>query len=196
MKPPSETIYEKLVDEEDARACLDIPDAACRETPRNFVLILLAQVLTKLGDALASPKTILTWVMAGVQAPVALTAFLVPVRESGSLIPQLVIAGWVRRLAIRKWVWVYGAAVQAGCVIGIGLTAMMLDGAAAGWAILGLLALFSLSRGFCSVASKDVLGKTVPKKRRGQLASLSSQRWSYCRPSRLRRYFFPSPTSF
>jgi hypothetical protein len=109
----SESIYELLVNEEDARACADIPEAACRETPRSFVLILLANFLTKVGDAIASPKTVLSWVMASVQAPTALIGFLVPIRESGSLIPQLFIASWVRRLAVRKWVWIVGALLQA-----------------------------------------------------------------------------------
>ena len=167
-------IYEKLVDEEDARACADIPESACRETPRNFVLILAAQLMTKLGDALVSPKIVLAWIMASVQAPVALTALLVPVRESGSLIPQLVIAGWVRRFAVRKWVWVAGSLAQAACVFGMGLAAATLEGAVAGWAIIGLLVAFSLARGFCSVASKDVLGKTVPKQRRGRLTGWSA----------------------
>ncbi|MGD8340886.1 MAG: MFS transporter [Gammaproteobacteria bacterium] len=170
----AETIYETLVDEEDALACAEIPEAACRETPRNFVLILLAQLMTKLGDSLASPKTVLPWIMAGAGAPVALTGLLVPIRESGSLIPQLVIAGWVRRLAVRKWVWVLGSCAQAVCVLGIAAAAGLLEGPTAGWTIIGCLGLFSLARGFCSVASKDVLGKTVPKKRRGRLTGWSA----------------------
>jgi hypothetical protein len=35
--------------------------------------------------------------------------------------------------------------------------------------IVGLLVLFSLTRGLCSVSAKDVLGKTVSKARRGNL---------------------------
>lgn len=170
----SRNIYELLVDEEDARVCKDISAEACRETPRSFVLQLLALFLTKLGDAIASPKTVLSWVMASVQAPTAMIGFLVPIRESGSLIPQLFIASYVRRLAVRKWVWVVGAVLQAGAVAGIGFAAMRLSGAAAGWTILALLTVFSLSRGLCSVASKDVLGKTVAKTRRGQLNGWSA----------------------
>ena len=162
-------IYEKLVDEEDARACEDIPEAACRETPRNFSLMLLTHVLTKLGDAIASPKTVLAWVMASVQAPVGLVGLMVPIRESGSLIPQLVIAGWVRRRPIRKWFWIIGALAQGAAVAGMALVALLLEGLAAGLSLLGLLVVFSLARGLSSVSSKDVLGKTVPKRRRGQL---------------------------
>jgi hypothetical protein len=174
LRAIAETVYEKLTDEEDARACRDIPDEACRETPASFLLILIGNFLTRLGDAVSNAKTVLPWIMAAVGAPVALTAFLVPLRESGSLLPQLFIAGYVRRLELRKWVWAWGSVVQALCIAGIGMTATIMQGAAAGWTIVGLLALFSLARGFCSVASKDVLGKTVPKARRGQLNGWSA----------------------
>ncbi len=168
------TLYDKLGNEEDARACADIPDEACREAPRNFALILATLCLTKVGDAIASPKTVLTWVMATVGAPVALVGLLVPIRESGSLIPQLVIASWVRKRAVRKWVWVLGALIQGAAVLGIALVTVSLSGAAAGAALLGLLSAFSLARGLSSVAAKDVLGKTIPKQRRGRLTGFAA----------------------
>lgn len=170
----AEQIYEKLTNEEDARLCDDISEEACRETPTSFVLLLLSYFLTKLGDAVASPKTTLAWLTTLVGAPAFVLGFLVPIRESGSLIPQLFIGGVIRTLPVRKWVWVAGSVVQCACIAGIGLVALSLTGAAAGWSILGLIAAFSLARGFCSVASKDVLGKSIPKRRRGQLTGWSA----------------------
>lgn len=173
-KSTTDEIYRKLVDEEDARICRDIDAEACVETPGNFFLLLVSNFFTKVGDAVASPKTVLAWVTTTVGAPAAFLGFLVPIRESGSLIPQLVIAGYVRRLPVRKGVWVIGSLVQAGAVAGLGLVAVTLQGTAAGWAIIGLLIVFSLARGFCSVAAKDVLGKTIPKTRRGRLTGWSA----------------------
>jgi hypothetical protein len=98
----------------------------------------------------------------------------VPVRESGSLIPQLAIAAWVRRRPIRKWTWVLGAVLQGAAVAAIGVTALVLTGAAAGAAVLGALVVFSLARGLCSVAHKDVLGKTIPKTRRGRVSGIAA----------------------
>ncbi|MDX1481193.1 MAG: MFS transporter, partial [Woeseiaceae bacterium] len=170
----ADAIYEKLTNEEDARLCSDISQDACRETPRSFVLLLSSYFFTKLGDALASPKTTLAWLTTVVGAPAWVLGFLVPIRESGSLIPQLFIGGFIRTLGYRKWVWVAGSIAQCLCIAGIGLVAFTLSGAAAGWAILGLITAFSLARGFCSVASKDVLGKTIPKARRGQLTGWSA----------------------
>ncbi len=167
-------LYQKLTNEEDARACRDISEAACKETPGNFLLILITTFLTKLGDAIASPKTVLAWISTAVGAPAIVLGLLVPIRESGSMIPQLFIGGFVRTLPTRKWIWVIGSVLQALAVMGIGAVAIGMTGAAAGWAILGLITVFSLSRGLCSVASKDVLGKTVPKGKRGQLNGWSA----------------------
>lgn len=167
-------IYEKLTEEDEARLCDDIGEQACRETPRSFVLILLSSFLTKLGDAIASPKVTLAWLCTLLGAPAFVLGFLVPVRESGSMIPQLFIGGAVRKLSLRKWVWVAGSIGQCLCVTGIGAVAFLLEGAAAGWSILALVTLFSLARGFSSVAAKDVLGKTVPKNKRGQLNGWSA----------------------
>lgn len=170
----AETVYEKLVNEEDARVCTDISEDACRATPGNFSLLLSAYFFTKLGDAIASPKTVLAWVTTAVGAPAAVLGFLVPIRESGSLVPQLFIARFVRQLPVRKWVWVIGSLVQAAAIGGLGVVAFTMTGVAAGLAILGLVTVFSLARGFCSVAAKDVLGKTIPRRQRGQLTGWSA----------------------
>jgi hypothetical protein len=170
----SADIYTKLVNEEDARVCTDIDEQACRDVPGNFLLMIISHFFTKLGDALANPKVVLPWVMETLQAPLYLIGFLVPIRESGSLIPQLFIASYIRTVAVRKWVWIFGSLVQAVAIAAIGLVAWTLDGAAAGWSIIGLLVLFSLARGLSSVASKDVLGKTIPKTRRGQVNGWSA----------------------
>lgn len=170
----TEDIYAKLTNEEDARLCSEIDEQACRASPGNFVSLLASYFLTKLGDAIASPKTTLAWLTTAVGAPAFVLGLLVPIRESGSLIPQLFIGGVIRQLAVRKWVWVAGSIVQALCVTGIGLVAFRLEGATAGWAILALITAFSLARGFCSVAAKDVIGKTIPKAARGQLTGWSA----------------------
>lgn len=165
----SEQLYDYLNNEEDARACNDIDENACRDTPKNYFLLMLSNTLTKLGDTLSNPKTVLTWVMSYVNAPVYLISFIVPIRESGSMLPQIVIAGYIRTKERRKWVYVLGSIFQFFSIMAIGLVPLLTSGVTAGWLIIMFLILFSLSRGLCSVASKDVLGKTIPKKRRGKL---------------------------
>lgn len=169
-----EALYDRIANEEDARVCKAISEEACRVVPGNFFLQFLANSLTKIGDRVASPKTTLAWLLQALGAPAFFTGIIVPIRESGALLPQLFIAGLIRQLPRRKWVWVTGAFLQGLAVTGLGLVAIGLEGTAAGWGVIGLLVLFSLARGLCSVASKDVLGKTIPKTRRGLLKGLMS----------------------
>lgn len=67
-----------------------------------------------------------------------------------------------------------GELFAGGAILTIGVIAMHFTGALAGWLIVSALVTFSLARGLCSVASKDVLGKTVPKGKRGQVTGLSA----------------------
>lgn len=167
-------VYGLLTGDEDARVCKDIPDSACNDQPRNFVLQLLAQSATSIGDQLVNAKLILPWLLAAVGAPAFLIGWLVPVRESLSLLPQLFVAEAIRRQPLRKWYWIGGALGQATGVFGMALAIVTLHGTAAGIAMLACLVLFSLARGVCSVASKDVLGKTVSKTRRGTLSGYAA----------------------
>ncbi|MBV0931855.1 MFS transporter [Marinobacterium weihaiense] len=170
----TENLYAKLMNEEDARACKAIDDDACQAVPGNFLRQLCSQFLTKLGDAIANPKIVLPWVLEALGAPLYLLGLLVPIRESGSLIPQLVIASHVRRQNVRKWSWVLGSVIQGVTIMLMGLAAWQLSGLTAGWVLVGLLVVFSLARGLCSVAAKDVTGKTIPKQRRGKLNGWSA----------------------
>ncbi len=174
MAVGADKLYEFLADEEDARVCKDISEEACREVPGNFFAILLAQFFTKLGDALSSPKIVLPWLFSGLGVPAFFTGLLVPVRESGSLLPQLLIGGVLRGYAVRKWFFVAGCLLQSLAIAGMAITALFFRGSTAGWIFIALLILFSLARGICSVASKDVLGKTIPKTRRGRIGGYSA----------------------
>lgn len=169
MADKIERLYEYLADEEDARVCTDISDDACRVVPANFLITFITQFLTKLADALASAKIVLPWLMTSAGAPAFFSGLLVPIRESGSLLPQLLIGGFIRGHGVRKWFFVTGSLLQGLTVVAMAWVGLSLDGVVGGTALLLLLALFSLARGLCSVASKDVLGKTIPKTRRGLL---------------------------
>ena len=169
----ADQLYSLIANEEDARVCSDLPDEACREVPRNFFLILASNLLTKLGDLLISPKTVLAWLLSAVGAP-ALVAWLVPIRESGSMLPQMIIGAWVRRKPVRKWFWTLGALGQAVSVAAMSASVWFLQGYAAGGGMVAALVVFSLARGFCSVSMKDVQGKTIPKGRRGRLSGLAT----------------------
>lgn len=140
----------------------------------NILKLVVSQFLMNLGDALINPKVTLPWIMQSVGAPPFLLGWLVPIRESGSMLPQLIIAHFVYKIKTRKWIWALGSVFQSFCVVAIGYTALFVEGTNAGWIIVGALILFSVARGFNSVVAKDVLGKTVIKSKRGQVAGWSS----------------------
>lgn len=172
--PLPETIYNTLTDSDDDDRAVELSDAAFARAPRSFLLILLSSFLTKLGDALASTKTTIPWLVTATGAPPFVIGLLVPLRESGSMIPQLFIGSAVSKLAIRKWIWIAGSVGQSLCVLSLGVVALSVEGAVAGWAIVIAITFFSLFRALCSVVSKDVIGKTVPRSRRGQLTGWSA----------------------
>lgn len=169
-----DNLYDLITGDEDARVCKDIPAEACNDQPRNFFAYLVANLIGKVADELASAKLILPWLLASVGAPAVFTGFLVPIREAGVLLPQLVVAAAVRHLPKRKGVWLAGAALSALALLLMAGTVATFEGASAGWAILIALVIFSLARGLCSVSAKDVLGKTVSKGRRGVLMGYSA----------------------
>ncbi len=165
-----ESLYERLAEDDEGRVCKAISEEACRETPGNFFRTLLANSLGNVADRIASAKTTLPWLLLQLGAPAWMLSLLVPIRESGSMLPQMLIGAAVRRLPLRKWVWVWGGAIQGLCLAALGWVAFALRGASAGAAVIALVVVFSLARGACSVAYKDVQGKTIPKTRRGRLS--------------------------
>src|SRR5690606_1037637 len=126
------------------------------------------------GDQVVSAGTVLPWLLTSLGAPVGLIGLLVPIRESGSLLPQAMLAPLIQRRAQRRWVWVAGPAVQAAAAAAMALVAALLDGVAAGALILLALALFSLGRSLSSIAAKDVMARAIPKGQRGQINGIST----------------------
>jgi len=165
--------FQAIIIDDEGRVCADIPESACQQEPGNFFKHVGALALTKSADGLVDPKLVLSWLMTSLGAPVALIGLLVPVREAGALLPQLLTAGALRRLPRRKWAWAAGSLMQGLAAAAIGLIAISLTGVAAGWAIIVALAILALARSVCSVCYKDVLGKTIDRSRRGTATGLA-----------------------
>ena len=166
---PLERVFARFIEEDEDHGCGQLPEDACREVAGNAAKQVWAQTLQKVGDLIVDPRTVLSWVMAAVGAPTGFVGLLVPIRESGSMLPQAALVPLVRRLSVRKWVWVTGGCLQAMAAAAMALAAAGLQGVAAGVAILLALAVLATARSLSSIASKDVLGRTVPKGTRGRV---------------------------
>ena len=96
------------------RACKDIPAGSCREAPWNFTANVCNGAASKLAEQIAGPNLVLPWLFQLLGTPVWMFGFLMPIKQSFSLLPQLIVAGRIRQLARRKWVWVGSGILQAG----------------------------------------------------------------------------------
>jgi len=137
---------------------------------RTYAIHVSSLVLTKTADGLIDPKLVLAWLLSAIGAPGYLIGVLVPVREAGSLLPQLLLARRIEAHRQRSIFWIAGSAIQGIAAIGIAVSALFLDSVAAGWAILSFLAVLALARAACSASYKDVLARTVEKGRRGKVS--------------------------
>ena len=169
----AETVYSALVSRERARE-EDLPEPVRRAIPRNGLRLVAANTLQSSGDQTVNASTVLPWLFHALGVPAALVGLLVPIRESGSMLPQVLLTPLVLRVTYRKWVFAAGAGVQAASVAVMAGIAALAHGMAAGVGILAALVVFSLGRCLCSIASKDVQGRTIPSGERGQIIGLAT----------------------
>ena len=152
----------------------ELPPDVRRNVPRNGLLLVGGSGLQSSGDQTVNASTVLPWLFHVLGVPPQLIGLLVPIRESGSMLPQAFLTPLILKVKYRKHVFAAGSLVQAASVAGMALTAAWATGLIAGVLILLLLAVFSLGRCLCSIASKDVQGRTGPKGERGQINGLST----------------------
>lgn len=150
-----------------APAKAEVDDAA-----RRFVI---ANGLQNVGDSITAAKTVLPWLLAAGGAPAFVTAMLVPIRESGSMLPQQFLSPWVVQHPSRKKIWVAGSIVQGFSATAIGASFFTLHGWVLGIAVLAWLSILSLGRSLCSITSKDVQGRIIPKGQRGVITGRAAR---------------------
>ena len=81
---------------------------------RQIGVHVSALTATKTADGLIDPKLVLAWLMSSLGAPGFLIGLLVPIREAGSLLPQLLIAQSVQRTERKKYWWAAGSSGGSG----------------------------------------------------------------------------------
>lgn len=169
----AERLYSALVKRR-PEAERELPDQVRADVAPNGLRQVLATALQSSGDQAVNASTVLPWLFAALGVPPALTGVLVPIRESGAMLPQAFLTPIVLRARYRKGIYIVGALVQAVAVAVMAVTAALGTGLAAGLVIVAALAVFALGRCLCSIASKDVQGRTIPKGQRGQINGLAT----------------------
>ncbi|NVK55358.1 MAG: MFS transporter [Alteromonadaceae bacterium] len=140
----------------------------------NQFRLIASLASSKLADLLISAKTTLPALMLSLGAPAWMISWLVPIRESGALLPQALIGIALRHYAARHHIWRLGMVVQSFSIVIIILGAWWFDGVTAGWFVLGGLSLLSLGRSACSLTMKDIQAELAGKGERGKLLGIAS----------------------
>lgn len=141
----------------------------------HFWRLVTISSLTKLADLLVSPKTTLPWILSAGGAPSWMISLLVPIKESGSLLPQwLLNTTLAHRFNNHSAFWRVGALTQ-GLGIGVMVLAMLLlDGNLLAYTVLTLLMGIAFGRAICSLSMKSIQAQSVAKGRRGRLIGMAS----------------------
>ncbi|MDO5700594.1 MAG: MFS transporter [Bowdeniella nasicola] len=173
--PSLSELFDRIVqrdpEHEDAH---ELTPTAREHIRHNSAIFMGAKGLQNIADQGAKASTVLPWAMAATGAPTWMLGLLVPIRESGSMLPQAALQPWVLRKPRRARVWVSGAIGEALGATVIALSVAFLDGALAGALILAGLAFLALSRSLTSIASKDIQGRIMPKGMRGRATGVST----------------------
>lgn len=169
----SERVYSALISRT-PEAEQELAEEQRVDVARNGLRIVLASTLQSSGDQAIKSSTVLPWLFHALGVPSALAGLLVPIRESGSMLPQALLTPFILRFRYRKWIYITGALIQALSVAAMATTAALGSGLWAGVAILAALTVFSCGRALGSITSKDIQGRTVPKGERGQINGLST----------------------
>ena len=75
----------------------DLSSHAQEAEAPNALRHIASLTMTKVADGLIDPKLMLSWLLTALGAPAVYAGALVPIREAGALLPQIVMAGWCRR---------------------------------------------------------------------------------------------------
>ncbi|WP_293848101.1 MFS transporter [uncultured Brevibacterium sp.] len=152
----------------------DMPEHERSQVASNGLKLITANALQSSGDQTVNASTVLPWLFSALGVPPALAGLLVPIRESGSMLPQAALTPLVVKARYRKHVFIAGALTQAASVVVMTGVTVFASGLAAGLTIIAALAVFAGGRCLCSIASKDVQGRTIPKGERGQINGLAT----------------------
>lgn len=148
------------------------------ETPGNASgnaqRFVWSNALQNVGDNITAAKSVLPWILAAAGTPALFSALLVPIRESGSMLPQAPLAPWVMSKPYRRNIWVVGSLIQAASAAGIAAATLLLRGSALGFAVVVLLATLSLGRAACSITGKDMQARIKKKGSRGKLQGVAT----------------------
>ena len=138
--------------------------------PSQFTRLLSISTLTQLADEIVSAKIVLPWILLSLNAPLWMLALIVPIKESGALLPQWSVQKILAAKFSTATIWRTGMAMQGAALFSIAAGMWWLVAASfAAYLVLLAVVVLSLGRALCSFTIKDIQAHNVEKGRRGKL---------------------------
>jgi hypothetical protein len=138
--------------------------------PSQFTRLLSISTLTQLADEIVSAKIVLPWILLSLNAPLWMLALIVPIKESGALLPQWSVQKILAAKFSTATIWRTGMAMQGAALFAIAAGMWWLVAASfAAYLVLLAVVVLSLGRALCSFTIKDIQAHNVEKGRRGKL---------------------------
>lgn len=118
MSEINDRIYDAITyDTGEERSWSNIPEEACSNVPGSYLNNAISDVFSKLAEQLASPGLVLPWLLSAAGAASFFSGALVPIKDAGSLLPQLAVSARIRRLTLRKIPWALSAVIQGFALV-------------------------------------------------------------------------------
>jgi len=139
-----------------------------REVRRSFLLGVSNGVLFNFAERLIDPPLVLTLFVNGLTSSKLLAGLVAPLGNAGWFLPQMFISARVQRMERKMPSYVLAAVVRVVCWLLLAATVWLVDDPAL--LLIGFFALYALARlasGLAGLAFFDVVGKTIPVRRRG-----------------------------
>ncbi|HCF78113.1 MAG TPA: hypothetical protein DER52_00335, partial [Glaciecola sp.] len=138
--------------------------------PSQFTRLLSISTLTQLADEIVSAKIVLPWILLSLNAPLWMLALIVPIKESGALLPQWSVQKILAAKFSTATIWRTGMVMQGAALFAITAGMWWLVAASfAAYLVLLAVVVLSLGRALCSFTIKDIQAHNVEKGRRGKL---------------------------
>ncbi|MDA7793095.1 hypothetical protein N8985_03185 [Glaciecola sp.] len=138
--------------------------------PSQFTRLLSISTLTQLADEIVSAKIVLPWILLSLNAPLWMLALIVPIKESGALLPQWSVQKILAAKFSTATIWRTGMVMQGAALFAIAAGMWWLVAASfAAYLVLLAVVVLSLGRALCSFTIKDIQAHNVEKGRRGKL---------------------------
>jgi MFS family permease len=150
-----------------------IDEIACRHLRRNFLLGVCNGVLFNLASALTETSLVLSWFVSQLTGANFLIGLIGPIRDGGWFLPQFLISGYLQRQQRKLPLYNTVAVVRSLSWGAMALSVFLVRDRR--WLLLFFylfLTITSLSAGFAGLSFMDIVGKTIPPRRRGSFFAM------------------------